>query len=325
MTTTTLQTKIHQMSENTLLLQVTSVTVQTNSITSISFGDPQGRHLPSYVPGSHLVVQYAGGANSYSLTGAGNAPTEYSISVLRVENGAGGSLAMHALSVGDRVQVSLPRSSFAPVATATHHLLIAAGIGITPMLSHARYAAQWGASASLLYVHRPGTGAHVEDAREMLGSGLTECTDRSSFQKILTKMLTTQKLGTHLYICGPIAFMDSVLEQARDLGWPDSLLHSEAFSAAMLDDGQPFAVDLVRSGIKLNVPASVSLLETLESAGLSIPNMCRKGICGECAVPVLRGIPQHRDIYLTDQEKADNTTIMCCVSRSLGHVLELDL
>ena len=311
--------------EGTLLLEVTNITAQTASVTSITFGDPRGQQLPSYVPGSHLVVHYGNGANAYSLTGAGDAPLNYSISVLRVEGGGGGSVAMHALSVGDQIQVSRPRSAFAPAAKAKHHLLIAAGIGITPVLSHARYAAEWGASVSLIYVHRPGTGAHVEDARQLLGSALTECTDRSSFQKVLAERLTTQKIGTHLYVCGPTDFMESVLEQAGGLGWPQGLLHSEAFSAAALDDGLPFTVTLARSGTRLDVPAGVSLLETLESAGLKIPNMCRKGICGECAVPVLRGAPQHRDLYLTDQEKTDNNTIMCCVSRSVDQVLELDI
>ncbi|MDJ0348123.1 PDR/VanB family oxidoreductase [Cryobacterium sp. PH29-G1] len=325
MTATALQTKVQPVLEGTLQLEVTNVSAQTDSITSISFGDPLGELLPCYVPGSHLVVQHASGANAYSLTGSGSAPTEYSISVLRVEGGSGGSLAMHALAVGDRVQVSHPRSAFAPAATAKHHLLIAAGIGITPVLSHARYAAEWGASASLIYVHRPGTGAHVAEARALLGAGLTECLDRGSFQEVLTRKLTTQKLGTHLYVCGPTAFMDSVLEQAHDLGWPKGLLHSEAFSGAALDDGEPFTVNLARSGVTLSVPTGVSLLETLENAGLSIPNMCRKGICGECSVPVLAGNPLHRDLYLTDQEKEDNAAMMCCVSRSLDNELELDL
>lgn len=102
-------------------------------------------------------------------------------------------------------------------------------------------------------------------------------------------------------------------------------LHSEAFGAAELDAGEPFTVKLARSGITLAVPAGVSLLETLENAGKNIPNMCRKGICGECTLPVLRGTPQHRDLYLSDQEKAENTTMMCCVSRSLDEELELDL
>ncbi len=322
---TALQPNVHPAVAGGLQLEVTDVHRQTDSITSITFADPSRGGLPSYVPGSHLVVQYEGGANAYSLTGSGSAPSEYIISVLRVEDGAGGSLAMHRLSVGDRVYASRPRSAFAPASTATHHLLVSAGIGITPVLSHARYAAQWGIAASLIYVHRPGAGAHVAEAAELLGPALTECTDRGSFQKVLTDQLTTQPLGTHLYVCGPAAFMDAVLEQAREQGWREGLLHSEAFGAAELDAGEPFAVNLVRSGIRLDVPAGVSLLEALESAGKSIPNMCRKGICGECAVPVLRGRPQHRDLYLSDQEKAENTTLMCCVSRSEDPELELDL
>jgi dimethylamine monooxygenase subunit B len=325
MTITALPITAHPAVEGGLQLEVTDVNPQTESIVSITLADPSGARLPSYVPGSHLVVQYGSGVNAYSLTGSGNGPTEYTISVLRVEDGAGGSVAMHQLGVGDRVYVSRPRSAFAPASTATHHLLIAAGIGITPVLSHARSAADRGTTSSLIYVYRPGAGAHVEEARDLLGEGLTECSDRNSFQKVLTEQLMTQTLGTHLYVCGPAAFMDAVLDQARELGWPPARLHSEAFGAAELDDGEPFTVNLVRSGLKLDVPAGVSLLETLEKAGKTIPNMCRKGICGECVLPVLRGTPQHRDLYLTDQEKSKNTTMMCCVSRSEDPELELDL
>ena len=325
MTITALPITAHPAVEGGLQLEVTNVSPQTESIVSITLADPSGARLPSYVPGSHLVVQYGSGVNAYSLTGSGNGPTEYTISVLRVEDGAGGSVAMHQLGVGDRVYVSRPRSAFAPASTATHHLLIAAGIGITPVLSHARAAADRGTTSSLIYVYRPGAGAHVEEARDLLGPALTECSDRNSFQKILAEQLTTQSLGTHLYVCGPAAFMDAVLDQARELGWPPARLHSEAFGAAELDDGEPFTVNLVRSGLKLDVPSGASLLETLEKAGKTIPNMCRKGICGECVLPVLRGTPQHRDLYLTDQEKAENTTMMCCVSRSEDPELELDL
>ena len=325
MTITALPITAHPAVEGGLQLEVTNISPQTDSIVSITLADPSGARLPSYVPGSHLVVQYGSGVNAYSLTGSGNGPTEYTISVLRVEDGGGGSVAMHQLGVGDRVFVSRPRSAFAPASTATHHLLIAAGIGITPVLSHARAAADRGTTSSLIYVYRPGAGAHVEEARDLLGPALTECSDRNSFQKVLAEQLTTQSLGTHRYVCAPTAFMDAVLDQARELGWPPARLHSEAFGAAELDDGEPFTVNLVRSGLKLDVPSGVSLLETLEKAGKTIPNMCRKGICGECVLPVLRGTPQHRDLYLTDQEKAENTTMMCCVSRSEDPELELDL
>ena len=322
---TALKPTVHPGVKGGLQLEVTDVQRQTDSITSITFVDPSGKLLPSFVPGSHLVVQYEGGANAYSLTGSGNAPSKYTISVLRVDDGAGGSLAMHRLCVGDRVNVSLPRSAFAPATMATHHLLVAAGIGITPMLSHARFAAEWDIAESLIYVHRAGAGAHAEEARELLGAALTECTDRGTFQKVLAEKLMSQPLGTHLYVCGPLAFMDGVLDQARELGWPEARLHSEAFGATELDAGEPFKAELVRSGITVDVPAGVSLLEALENAGQNIPNMCRKGICGECAVPVLRGTPQHRDLYLSDQEKAENTIMMSCVSRSLDKELELDL
>src|SRR6478735_8216527 len=209
MTITALPITAHPAVEGGLQLEVTDVSPQTESIVSITLADPSGARLPSYVPGSHLVVQYGSGVNAYSLTGSGNGPSEYTISVLRVEDGAGGSVAMHQLDVGDLVFVSRPRSAFAPASTATHHLLIAAGIGITPVLSHARSAADRGTTSSLIYVYRPGAGAHVEEARELLGSGLTECSNRESFQKVLTEQLTTQSLGTHLYVCGPTAFMDS--------------------------------------------------------------------------------------------------------------------
>jgi ferredoxin-NADP reductase len=325
MTVSALPISAHPAVDGGLQLEVTDISLQTESIMSITLADPSGRTLPSYVPGSHLVVQYGSGVNAYSLTGSGNAPSEYNISVLRIEDGAGGSVAMHRLSVGDHVFVSRPRSAFAPVSTATHHLLIAAGIGITPILSHARAAADRGTTSSLIYVYRPGAGAHVAEARELLGPALTECANRDTFQHVLTEALTSQGIGTHLYVCGPVAFMDAVLNQAQELGWSSTRLHSEAFGAAELDEGEPFKVNLARSGVKLEVPAGVSLLETLENAGKSIPNMCRKGICGECVLPVLRGAPHHRDLYLTDEEKAANTTMMCCVSRSNDPELELDI
>ena len=138
-------------------------------------------------------------------------------------------MAMHRLATGDSVHVSLPRSAFAPAATARHFLLVAAGIGITPVLSHARACAEWGVAADLIYVYRPGAGAHAAEVKELLGDDLTECNNRDSFQKVLDEKLKTQPLGTHLYVCGPTAFIDSVLDQAREHGWPPVRLHSAAF------------------------------------------------------------------------------------------------
>jgi ferredoxin-NADP reductase len=308
-----------------LELEVVGILDQTPLVRSFTFRDPEGGQLPSFVPGSHIVVGCGAKANAYSLTGSGLHPTAYTISVRRADDGAGGSAAMHSISVGDAVTVSRPRSAFPPVSNARHHLLIAGGIGITPMLSHARAAREWGRSSSLVYSYRPGEGAHLEEARATCGTGLTECTDRQGFGRVLHDALVSQALGTHLYVCGPAEFMNTVLMQAELAGWPADRLHSEPFGAAEQDPGQPFSVRLSRSGRRLTVPAGQSLLEALEGSGTAVPNMCRKGVCGECAVPVLRGRVEHRDLYLTDEEKAANDTAMCCVSRSQDQELELDL
>jgi dimethylamine monooxygenase subunit B len=225
---------LHPALASGLKLQVTEVTAQTPSITSITFTDPAGRPLRPYVPGSHLLVQCGDGINAYSLTGSGKSPSDYSVSVLRVASGAGGSAAMHRLRAGDPVLVSRPRSAFAPMATARHQLLVAGGIGVTPMLSHARAAAEQGTPASMLYMHRAREGAHVPELRELLGTSFVECTDRGSFRQALEEKLSSQRLGTHLYACGPAAFMESVLASARELGWPEARLHSEPFGTPEL-------------------------------------------------------------------------------------------
>jgi ferredoxin-NADP reductase len=317
------------MNTSALDLVLVHVVDATPTIRTFTLRDPHATLLPPFVPGSHVTVQIGDRSNCYSLTGSGAHPSEYTISVLRRDDGAGGSRALHTLVPGDSVRVSRPRSAFAPVATARRHLLVAAGIGITPMLSHVRAAAAWGRRTTLLYSYRPGFGAHLPDIRALYahpGSGeLFENTTREQFQATLTAQLTGQPVGTHLYVCGPAGFTAGVLGQATDAGWPASRVHSELFAAPDLGPGDPFTVKLARSGTSVRVPAGVTLLEALEGAGTTVSNMCRSGICGECAVPVLRGAPVHRDLYLSDDDKAANDTIMCCVSRGTDHELELDL
>jgi ferredoxin-NADP reductase len=308
-----------------LELLVTEAVDEAPGIRSLVLRAPDGARLPSYVPGSHIIIRCGGRSNAYSLTGTGEDPREYPVSVLQVASGNGGSAAIHRLAVGDRVTVSRPRSAFAPVATARRHLLVAGGIGITPMLSHLRAGRRWGRPVELLYSYRPGRGAHLQALRALAGKSLAEFTGRTEFQAALARRLRRQPLGTHLYVCGPQGFTDLVLAEARAAGWPGHRLHAEAFGAAALDPGRPFTATLARSGRILGVPAGTSLLEALEGAGIPVPNLCRQGVCGECRLPVRRGIPEHRDLYLGAGEKSANDSIMCCVSRSLDPELELDL
>ena len=293
-------------------------------VRTFTLAAPDGSLLPPFVPGSHLVVECGERTNAYSLLDDGVVSHHYRFSALLSPDGDGGSRWLHeTVCEGDTLAVSTPRSAFAPVAAARHHLLIAAGIGVTPILSHARAAVRWGRSFQTLYRYRPGHDAHLSELREVAGGRLEEFTERAGFTRRLHEALMCQPLGSHLYVCGPLGFTEEVLTAAAAAGWPSARVHTERFSAADLDPGRPFAVRLA-DGSGLEIPSGVSLLEALETQGFQIPNRCRQGVCGECRLDVVRGTPEHRDLYLSDAERAANDSLMSCVSR--GHdELELTL
>lgn len=308
-----------------LKLVVAAIEAPSAGVRSLVLRSPDGAHLPPFVPGSHLVMRCGGRANAYSLTSDGVDPVEYRVSILKVEDGAGGSRWVHeSLAVGDTVSVLLPRSAFAPVARATRHLLIAGGIGVTPIVSHLRAARRWRRDVQVIYGHS-GDGAHIDDVRELTGGAAEIVTGRDALVSRLADALAAQPLGTHLYVCGPAGLIDHVLETAAALGWPRSRLHAERFGMDALDPGDPFNVSLTVSGRQLTVPGGVSLLEALEREGIEIPNLCRQGVCGECRIPVTGGVPLHRDLFLSDEEKQAGDALMCCVSRSTGPTLEVPL
>ncbi|OLT49259.1 ferredoxin [Saccharomonospora sp. CUA-673] len=323
------------MSARTLELVVTAVRDTAPDVRAVTLADPDGNPLPGYVPGSHLVLalgEQGEWRNAYSLTGDGVAPATYDISVLHVPGGAGGSDWLHReLRPGMRLTAQLPRSAFAPVARARRHLLIAGGIGVTPIVSHLHAARRWGREVQVLYAFRPGRGAHLDDLETLTaplpGPGVETCTDRDMLLARLSTVLRGQPVGTHLYVCGPGAMIDAVLSAAGDAGWPASRLHSERFGVDALDPGEPFTLTVTRGGVaeRFDVPSGVSLLETLERHGVDVPNMCRQGVCGECRLPVTGGTPLHRDLFLGDDEKAAGEAVMACVSRADGPTLEVSL
>lgn len=308
-----------------LLLEVAAIQDVAPGIRGLVLRRPDGGLLPAHPPGSHLVLDCGGRRNAYSLTGDGSPSDTYRVSVLLCPDGNGGSAFVHALRVGGLVTATAPRSAFAPVATARHHVLVAGGIGITPMLSHARAAVRWGRSFELLYGHRPGAGAHLPDLRELCGPRLSSHDATGDLLARIHAVLADSAIGTHVYVCGPAPLIAFVEDTAAALGWPEARVHAERFSAADLDPGRPFTARLARSGTRVPVPSGTSLLRALESAGVAVPNMCRQGVCGECRVSVTGGRPLHRDLYLSESERAVGDAVMCCVSRSLDDELELDL
>lgn len=311
------------MTETTLIVRRIDDTVP--GIRTVALARSDGAPLPSYTPGSHLVIDCGGVANAYSLTGECISPEEYVVSVLECPEGSGGSRWVHhELAVGDSVVTRPPRSAFAPVLAARYHLLIAAGIGVTPMVSHLRSARRWGRDTTVLYLHREGRGAYVDEVKELAGSARIY-TSRADFSAELSDVLSDQPFGTHLYICGPTGFMDVVTDRATELGWPASRVHLERFGIDALDPGEPFEVQLRESGDTFVVESGVSLLEALLARGRDVSNLCRQGVCGECKVPVGAGGILHRDLYLTDDEKTAGDAMMACVSRAAADRLELNL
>ncbi|BBY90222.1 PDR/VanB family oxidoreductase [Mycolicibacterium tokaiense] len=294
-------------------------------VRTLTLARADGATLPSFTPGSHLVIECGGKANAYSLTSDSVAPCEYTVSVLECLDGAGGSRWIHQeLAVGDRVLTRPPRSAFAPVLRARRHLLVAAGIGITPMVSHLRSAARWGRQTQVLYLHRDGRGAYLDEVKSLTDEARTY-TERATFLADLLPALANQPFGTHLYVCGPASFMDDVIASAVQLGWPGSRIHLERFGIDALDPGEPFEVTLTARGESFVVDSGVSLLEALQARGHDIPNLCRQGVCGECRVPVAAGEILHRDLYLSDADKQACNAMMSCVSRAVGGRIELSL
>jgi ferredoxin-NADP reductase len=309
-----------------LRLVVAAVTPLAEGIRQLTLAARDGGRLPSYPPGSHLGLRWRPGrVNSYSLTGDGDAPAAYTLSVLRTSDSRGGSAWVHALRPGDPVDAVPPRAAFPVAAKARRHLLVAGGIGVTPLLSHARWHARWGADFTLYYCFQRGRGAHLADLRALCGGRLRAFAGRDALWADLGPALARQPLGTQLYVCGPLPMIDAVTAEARRLHWAESRIRSEAFGASADGPRAPFRVTLAADGRRVAVSAGETLLEALERAGVPVPSLCRSGVCGECRTPVTAGRVDHRDLVLSAAEKESGDWIMPCVSRAAGDEVELRL
>lgn len=308
------------------MLTVVGLEHLAGDVLHITFAAADGRVLTPYQPGSHLIVTAGATRNAYSLTGADLNPVRYEISVLRKADGNGSVWLHDNLELGMSVEIEGPRCLFPPVTNQRHALLIAGGIGVTPVLSHARAIARAGGTADIVYSYRPGHDAHVGELRELAarpGITLFEVDTIEGTRELLADRLGAQPLGTHAYACGPIPMLHTYQELAAQAGWPSARVHLERFTAPEQDPGLPFTVRIASTGENLAVPAGVSLLQALLDAGIGVNNLCRQGVCGECRIPVTAGVLRHRDFVLTEEEREAANSMLCCVSR--GSDIEVDL
>lgn len=304
---------------------------EAEGICSFELGAADGSPLPPFEPGAHVDVQPDEGlVRQYSLCPA--PPGRYLIAVLREPASRGGSAAMHALATGQRLRISAPRNLFPLVAGARRSLLFAGGIGITPLLAMAEHLAGQGADFALHYCVRTlARAAFVDRIRAgPIGAHVqVHSSDGPAEQRLdLESVLATPTEGTHVYVCGPAGFMERVLGSARRQGWQEAQLHREYFAApATVAAGgdQSFDVQLQRSGAVIRVPADRTVVQALAEHGIDLPVSCEQGVCGTCVTRVLEGTPEHRDVFLTDTEKAANDCFTPCCSRARSGRLVLDL
>lgn len=296
----------------------------------------EGRNVSPIQAGSHIKV-LAGDSRrpvmrSYSLVNPGERPEGYEIVVQYEPDGQGGSAWMHeSVRKGDILRVSEPRNDFALDGKASKYLFIAGGIGITPIYSMVQAVA--GANSRPDYaLHYCGRSvermAFAQELKTLCRDRLTLVVDGGNADKglDLQAMLAQPEPGAQVYVCGPRGLIDACIETALKNGWPRSALHFELFSGnAIQADNKIFEVVLQSSGLALTVPVHKSILEVIEEAGVFVISDCRRGECGACAATVLEGVPEHRDIYLDEDEKNSATVLCTCVSRSRTARLVLDL
>lgn len=280
--------------------------------------------LPGWEAGAHVeLVLGEGLVRQYSLCGPLSDRSAYRIAVLRSRGGRGGSQAVHRLEVGDEVCVREPRNHFR-LEPAEEYLFIAGGIGVTPMLPMTQAADAAGIPWRLVYGGRTTRSmAFLDELR--LRQGQVQVVPEDRHGQLDLRAIVGDAPGASVYACGPEPMLAALEEACAGLGRPRP--HVERFAAAVVERlaERSFTVQIASSGRMVEVPAHSSVLEALESAGLSPAFSCREGTCGTCEIGVLGGEVDHRDVLLTDDERAANDTMMICVSRSAGGDLVLDL
>lgn len=313
-------------------VQVVSRKTEAHGICSYELARLDESPLPAFSAGSHIDVHLPDGLiRQYSLCNHPDERHRYLIGVLKDPASRGGSQHLHEqINTGDRLQISEPRNLFPLVHEARRSLLFAGGIGITPILCMAERLAHCNADFELHYCARSSNrAAFVERIRQSAFADrlFVHFDEQPETLMNAAQVLANPQPDVHLYVCGPAGFMQHVLDSARTQGWAEDRLHREYFAAAAIDsshDGS-FSVKVASSGQIIEIPADKTVVAVLESHGIDIPMSCEQGVCGTCLTNVLEGIPDHRDMFLTEEEQACNNQFTPCCSRSKSPLLVLDI
>lgn len=319
-------------------LKVTAIKDLTPKIKMFELVPANGGELPPFEAGAHIDIKMGNGlTRSYSLANDPKEHNRYVTAVLKESEGQGGSRWMHEnVNVGDVLVSTPPLQNFPLVPEAKKTVLLAGGIGITPLLAMGHVLKAKGAPVHLHYCTRSAEEtAFYDEVKALFGDDVTFHHDGGDPSKgiKLNEVFATYEEGTHLYVCGPGGLLRAVREATAH--WPEGAVHFELFSSARTEEqaaeiasrgSDSFEVELAQSGVTLTIPADRTILDVLIEEGFGVPYACEEGWCGACCIPLLGGKADHRDEVLSDAEKASNTKIQVCVSRAMpGEKLILDL
>jgi vanillate O-demethylase ferredoxin subunit len=313
------------------LVHVAEIAEEASGIRSLRLVREDGTPLGPYEAGAHIdVVGPTGVLRQYSLCSPPDDPSSLLIAVKRETRSRGGSEALHTVEVGDSLQIGEPRNLLALAGDADKHVLVAGGIGVTPLLSMAYELHRRGAEFEMHYFARSWDEAAFADLLEnraefreqvRLHFGVPR-TDQPALLSEVTSALTP---ASHVYTCGPDGFMDQVTAVFAPVVEAENL-HVEHFVATEIDTSgdKPFVVEL-DTGEVFEVPVDKSVLAVLSENAIEVFKSCEEGICGSCVSGVLEGVPDHRDSCLSAADKAAGDQMALCVSRALSERLKIEL
>ena len=288
-------------------------------------------HFVPPTPGSHIQVAVTIGeradVRSYSIVGPCSDGL-YRIAVKLLPDSRGGSAYMWGLKPGSNLSVSTPRNHFELTRGRPHYLLLAGGIGITPIYTMALALAESGADLRLLYGCRSAADlAFGDELRARLGDRLHTVVDGSGETLDLPAEIARMPEGGELLVCGPIGLLEAAKRAWAASGRPVGELRFETFGSSGRYASEPFTVNIPRLGRTIEVPRNRTMLDTLEAAGIEVVSDCRRGECGLCALHILEtaGIVDHRDVFFSEAQKASNTKLCACVSRMAGGSVTIDV
>jgi len=319
------------MSEE-LLARVVSVNDEAENIRSFTLVSENGKPFPAFTPGAHIdLILDNGLARQYSLCNNSTLTDHYKIAVLREQQSRGGSsYIFDTIRNNDVLHITSPNNHFKLDETHDKYLLLAGGIGITPIISMAYRLAELGKQFEFHYVCRTPEKTAFSDELKSSSFGKSVHIHHSygepNRRLDINQLLSSCASGTQVYTCGPEPLIETILKNAE--GKTNVSVFYECFFAQheVHEAGdKAFEIELASSGKVLPVTADESILDVLNKEGITVETMCKEGVCGTCEIALLEGEAEHRDSVLTDDEKAENSALMVCCSRAKTKRLKLDL